>query len=89
MILLMEQIFNCRKSTPAFVWVEWKKSDDARLKDIESYKLNINGETIAVLPSTENQFVINDGDIGRRYLIQIEVRLENQIFGINFSVYRR
>jgi hypothetical protein len=47
--------------------------------------LNIDGETTAVLPSTESQFVINDGEIGRRYIIQLEVRLENKIFEISIS----
>ncbi len=68
--------FYCyRKSTPDFIWLEWEKSDNIRLSDIESYKLIINGQTKATLPLTENKFVVNDGEFGQRYIFKLEVRI--------------
>ncbi len=64
-----------RKSTPDFIWLEWEKSDNIPLTDIICYKLIINGQTKALLPSTETKYVVNDGELGQRYIFQIEVSL--------------
>ena len=62
-----------RKSTPSYVYLEWEKAADVQFSEIESYKLNINNETIAVLPANETKFVVNDGILGKRYIFQLEV----------------
>ncbi|CAF1448107.1 unnamed protein product [Rotaria sp. Silwood1] len=61
------------KSTPDFIILEWEKSDNVKLSDIESYKLIINDEAKVMLPSTENTYVINDGKFGKRYIFRLEM----------------
>lgn len=63
-----------RKTSPDFVHLEWEKPKEVHSADIQAYRLNSNGDTIAVLPSDINSFVVNDGELGGRYLFQIEVR---------------
>ena len=73
--LVFENYFQFyRKSTPDFIWLEWEKSNDVRLSDIEYFRLMINGQSTAVLPPTENRFVVNDGEFGERYIFQLQVR---------------
>jgi hypothetical protein len=62
-----------RRSTPDFIWLEWEQSDKVQLSDIASYKAIINGQTTALLPPTETKYVVNDGELGQRYIFQIEV----------------
>jgi len=59
----------CRKSTPDFIWLEWENSKD----DVQCYRLIINGQNKVILPPTENNFVVNDGELGERYIFQLEV----------------
>jgi hypothetical protein len=73
-----------RKSTPDFIWLEWEKSNDVRLSDIECFKLMINGQTKAIFPPTENKFVVNDGELGERYIFQLEVRLSIRRYHIEY-----
>lgn len=61
------------EATPDYVWLEWKKSDEVHLTDIKMYKLVINGETKVILPSEETRYVFSDGDVGEKYIFQIEV----------------
>lgn len=65
--------------------MEWEKSKDVQQTDIRCFQLITNGETTAVLPATENRFVFNDGEIGQRYIFQLEVKLfEDQISAMFF-----
>ncbi|CAF3259029.1 unnamed protein product, partial [Rotaria sp. Silwood2] len=66
------------KSTPDFIILEWEKSNDVKLSDIESYKLIINGESKAMLPSTDNKFVVNDGEFGKRYIFRLEMNRKDK-----------
>ncbi|CAF1289625.1 unnamed protein product [Rotaria sordida] len=66
------------KSTPDFITLEWEKSNDVKLSDIELYKLIINGNSKAMLPSTENKFVVNDGKFGKRYVFRLEMTQKDQ-----------
>lgn len=78
-----------RKLTPDWVWLEWEKSKDVQQTDIRCFQLNTNGETTAVLPATENRFVFNDGEIGQRYIFQLEVKIfEDLISSIYFYVHQ-
>ncbi|CAF1177385.1 unnamed protein product [Adineta ricciae] len=61
------------EATPDYVWLEWKKSDEVHLTDIKMYKLVINGETKVILPSEETRYVVSDGNVGEKYVFQIEM----------------
>lgn len=74
-IAIGNRLYFSRKTTPDFVQLEWEKPNDVHSADIQSYKLNVNEDTIAVLPSNINSFVVNDGNLGERYLFQIDVRV--------------
>jgi len=74
-LFLKINFYYSRKSTPDFIWLEWEKSDDVGLSDIKLYKLIINGQTKAFLPVTENKFVVTDGELRKRYIFQLEVRI--------------
>jgi hypothetical protein len=76
---LIDFVGICSKLTPDFIWLEWEKSEDIQLSDIESYKLIINGQTKAILSPTENKFVVNDGQFGQRYIFQLEVSFFEEI----------
>ncbi|CAF3717170.1 unnamed protein product [Rotaria socialis] len=61
------------KSTPDFIVLEWEQSKLVKLLDIEMYKLRINGAAKVLLPPTENKFIINDGQFGKRYIFELEM----------------
>ncbi|CAF3798157.1 unnamed protein product [Rotaria magnacalcarata] len=61
------------KSTPDFIVLEWEQSKLVKLLDIEMYKLRINGAAKVLLPPTENKFIMNDGQFGKRYIFELEM----------------
>ena len=74
-----------RKLSPDCIWLEWEKSNDIQQGNVSCYRLNTNGQTTAVLPANESRFVFNEGEVGRRYVFQLEVRMfSDHVSSINF-----
>lgn len=63
------------ESTPDFLILEWEPSKKVKISDIQWYKVIINGDTVALLPPTETRYVVNDGQLGKRYFFRLEVKL--------------